>query len=167
MRVHNIIIHLLSPHAVPSEPISFNVSTISNSPQSLFVSWMPPRIQNGIIIGYTVYCMEEREQDGTTTSPIGMESGDSASENSILKMVVHSNETEITFPGLIPYTLYSCYASANTSAGEGNFTVQVVARTDDKSGIRIKFILNTATNSEFCRAIVPHEYSLIFTFTIL
>ena len=133
---------MLSLHAVPSEPISFNVSTISNSPRSLSVSWLPPKIQNGIIIGYTVYCMEERQQGGTTTSSIGMESGDSASnndlitpDNSILTMTVPSNETEITFPGLIPYTLYSCYASANTSAGEGNFTVQVVARTDDKSGM--------------------------------
>ena len=67
-------------------------------------------------------------------SSIGMEPGDSASENSILTIVADSNETEITLPGLIPYTLYSCYASANTSAGEGNFTVQLEARTDDKSG---------------------------------
>ena len=130
-------------HAVPSEPLSFNVSMISDSPRSLSISWLPPENQNGIIIGYTVYCMEEREQDETTTSSIGMESGDSASDldvitsdNSILTIiVVPSNETEITFPDLTPYTLYSCYASANTSAGEGNFTVQLKARTDDKSGI--------------------------------
>ena len=58
------------------------------------------------------------------------------SDNSILTIiVVPSNETEITFPDLTPSTLYSCYASANTSAGEGNFTVQLKARTDDKSGI--------------------------------
>jgi hypothetical protein len=86
--------------------------------------------------------MEEREPEGMMTSPIGMESGDSASDldmitpdNGILTTAVPSNETEITFPDLIPYTLYSCYASASTSAGEDNFTVQLEARTDDKSGI--------------------------------
>ena len=92
------------------------------------------------------------------TSPIGMESGDSASDldtitsdNSILTIVVPSNETEITFPGLIPYTLYSCYASANTSAGEGNFTVQIEARTDDKSGIQARNYNTTMIlNFELC-----------------
>ena len=95
-------------------------------------------MQNGVIIGYTVYCMEARELDMVMTSQIGMESGDSASgftpESPILTVVVPSNETEITFPNLIPHTLYNCYASASTSAGEGNFTVQLAARTDDKSG---------------------------------
>ncbi len=63
------------------------------------------------------------------TSPIGMESGDS-----ILTIAVPSNETEITISDLIPNTLYSCYASASTSVGEGNFTAQLEAQTDDKSG---------------------------------
>ena len=74
------------------------------------------------------------------TSQVGMGSGDSAdvlkpeSSTNILTIVVPGNETEITFPHLIPYTLYSCYASANTSAGEGKFPDSLTARTDDKSG---------------------------------
>ena len=92
--------------------------------------------------------MEAQKLNIMTTSQIGMKSGDSASdldmhtpESPILTVMVPSNETEITFPDLIPYTLYSCYAAASTSAGEGNFTVQLAARTDDKSGK--ENILNT------------------------
>ena len=68
-----------------------------------------------------------------------MESGDSASESdmlasdnsTVLIVVVPGNETEVRFPDLVPYTVYSCYASANTSAGEGNFTARLRARTDE------------------------------------
>ena len=67
-----------------------------------------------------------------------MESEDSlesdmlAPDNSTkLAVVVAGNETDVVFPNLVPYTVYSCYASASTSAGEGNFTVQLAARTDE------------------------------------
>ena len=53
-----------------------------------------------------------------------------------LVVTVAGNETEVTFPNLIPYTVYSCFASASTSAGEGNFTSEISARTDE-SGERI------------------------------
>lgn len=84
----------------------------------------------------------------TMMTEIGLESGDSASESDALKaenttvltVEVSSNETEVTFPDLIPYTVYSCYASASTKAGEGNFTVQLTARTDHTSGTK-KFYL--------------------------
>lgn len=71
-----------------------------------------------------------------TISEIGSGSGDLsdmlAPDNSTLLIVVVSgNETEVTFPDLVPYTVYSCYASASTSAGEGNFTFELTARTDE------------------------------------
>ena len=53
-----------------------------------------------------------------------------------LTVTVAGNETEVTFPNLIPYTVYSCLASASTSAGEGNFTGETAGRTDE-SGERI------------------------------
>ena len=94
--------------------------------------------------------MEEQEPDGMMPSQIGIGSGDSADvltpDNRILTIVVPGNETEITFPDLIPYTLYSCYASANTSAGEGKFTDSLTARTDDKSGTaNFAYIYNCAS----------------------
>ena len=82
--------------------------------------------------------MEALESD-MMTSGIGMGSRDSASESDMLSpnkstvliVVVPGNETKVTFPNLVPYTVYSCYASASTSAGEGNFTSQLTARTDE------------------------------------
>ena len=131
-------VYNISFSAVPSQPRSFVVSTISGSPRSLSISWLLPEIQNGIIVSYTVYCMEAPESD-TISSGIGMGSGDSASKSDMLApdnstvriVVVPGNETEVIFPDLVPYTVYSCYASASTSAGEGNFTAQLTARTDE------------------------------------
>ena len=82
--------------------------------------------------------MEAPESD-MMSSGIGMGSGDSTSESDMLSpdnstvqtVTVPSNETEVTFQNLVPYTVYSCYASASTSAGEGNFTSQLTARTDE------------------------------------
>jgi hypothetical protein len=123
------------------------VSTIPGSPRSLSISWLPPEIQNGIIISYAVYCMETPESD-MMTSGIGMGSGDSTSESDVLSpdnstvltVVVPGNETEVTFPDLVPYTVYSCYAFASTSAGEGNFTSQLTARTDESGRCIIIFL---------------------------
>ena len=83
--------------------------------------------------------MEAPESETVMSSGIGMGTGDSASEpdmlapdnRTFLTVVVPGNETEVTFPDLVPYTVYSCYASANTSAGEGNFTARLTARTDE------------------------------------
>ena len=125
--------------AVPSEPRSFNVTTIPGSPRSLSISWVPPDIQNGIIISYAIYCELPQEPDSDMMmSGIGIEPEDSSEsvmlspDNSTeLLVVVAGNETDVLFPNLIPYTVYICYASASTSAGEGNFTIEVSARTDE------------------------------------
>lgn len=119
---------------VPSEPLAYVVSPIPGSPRSLSISWLPPEILNGIIIRYTVYCMEVPEPEpDMVSSGIGIGLGDSTSpsNSTVLEIVVPGNETEVTFPSLVPYTEYSCYASASTSAGEGNFTDELTARTDE------------------------------------
>ena len=125
---------------VPSEPRSFLVATIPGSPRSLSISWFPPEILNGIVITYTVYCTEEQELD-METSGMGSGFGDSPDSDTlipdnstVLIVTVAGNETGVTFPNLTPYTVYSCFASASTSAGEGNFTSPTAAQTDE-SGI--------------------------------
>ena len=93
--------------------------------------------------------MEAPEPEVVMASGIGMGSGDSASEldmlapdnTTVLTVVVPGNETEVTFPDLVPYTVYSCHASGSTSAGEGNFTVQLTARTDESGRETIFFSL--------------------------
>ena len=57
----------------------------------------------------------------------------------VLMVAVAGNETEVTFPNLVPYTVYNCSASASTSAGEGNTTDEVAARTDESG----KLIIST------------------------
>ena len=47
-----------------------------------------------------------------------------------IRSVVNGTTLAITFnTGLNPYTQYSCYVTANTSAGEGSHSVIVFART--------------------------------------
>ena len=43
--------------------------------------------------------------------------------------VVNGTTLAITLTGLNPYTQYSCYVTANTSAGEGSPSVIITART--------------------------------------
>ena len=154
---------------VPSEPHSFVLSSIPGSPQGLFVSWLVPEIQNGIIISYIVYCEEVLELD-MMASGIRMESGDSASESdmfaqdnrTVLVVVVPGNETEVTFPDLVPYTVYRCYASASTSAGEGNFTVQLTARTDE-SGKEKNFLCSVCSSKFNISQFVIDKYMHVAT----
>ena len=46
---------------------------------------------------------------------------------------VQGYELNATITGLTPFTDYGCYVSANTSVGEGNFSVTVFEKTDEYS----------------------------------
>ena len=56
-----------------------------------------------------------------------------------IRSVVNGTTLAVTFTtGLNPYTNYSCYVTANTSAGEGSPSVIVTARTvEDGEGIHV------------------------------
>lgn len=90
------------------------------------------------MIGYTIYCRELLDTDtssgsGKFFSSLGSgftEDFETSAERSI---TLAQNETEALFPGLMPYSWYCCYVSANTSAGEGNSSIHVVGRTDESS----------------------------------
>ena len=109
--------------------------TVQGSPSQLQVFWDPPNQPNGLILSYNVYCYEITINDGSGSG--------SGSENQILHpvdandalqlMVFPGNVTEATVSGLIPYTQYNCYVTANTSVGEGNVIVVQSARTDESS----------------------------------
>ena len=74
--------------------------------------------------------MEMSEMGSRSEDPA--ESGMLAPSNStVLVVTVAGNETAVTFPNLVPYTVYTCFGSASTSAGEGNFTAQLTATTDE------------------------------------
>ena len=107
----------------------------------LSLSWVPPSTPNGQVTNYTVYCEELPENFDSFGSGSGeTEDGIFPEANTTLSVTLSGNENETLFPDLIPYTYYSCYVSANTSAGEGNFSIHLTARTDESSGYKNIFV---------------------------
>ena len=110
-------------YTVPSEPQNPNVLTIVGLPTELLVTWDPPAEQNGIILLYTVYCYELSMEENHT-SAIAIASQPEYKE-------VPGNETYAVLVNLLPYSLYGCRVSANTSVGEGNFSSTQFNITDE------------------------------------
>ena len=88
----------------------------------LSASWSAPIPKNGIITGYSVYCNTSANQS-YPEQVIG-------SNLPTIVSVVNGTTEAVNFTGLNPYTQYTCYVTANTSAGEGSpsniVTVQTV-----------------------------------------
>ncbi len=133
-----LIIHFyLSWAVVPSAPQQFTISTVYGDPTLLSLSWVPPSTPNGEVTNYTVYCEELPENFdffGSGSAAGETEDGIFPESNTTLSVTLPGNKSESLFPDLIPFTYYSCYLSANTSAGEGNFSIRLIARTDESSG---------------------------------
>ena len=109
------------------------LSPVPGSPIALFANWSVPIPRNGIITGYTVYCNTSINQSfheqviGPNTPTI--------------RSVVNGTTLAVTFnTGLNPYTQYSCYVTANTSAGEGS--PSVIATENTVQGGKIIIIKN-------------------------
>ena len=83
------------------------------------MTWTTPDTPNGIILYYTVYCnVDESQGVGGILPP-----------DVVLMVLVTYNSVIVT--GLTPYTSYTCYVTARTSAGEGNSSMVVTAQTDE------------------------------------
>ena len=114
---------------VPSYSTSIWLSPVIGYSTELYINWSVPIPRNGIITGYTVYCNTSINQS-FPEQVIGP-------NNPIIRSVVKGTTLAVTFnTGLNPYTQYSCYVTANTSAGEGSPSVIVTSRTvEDGEGI--------------------------------
>ena len=110
---------------VPSSPIDVALTSVPGSPTALFANWSAPIPRNGIITWYTVYC-------NTSASQAYPEQVIGPNIPTIRSVV---NRTTLAVTGLNPYTQYSCYVTANTSAGEGSPSVIVTARTGEEGEI--------------------------------
>ena len=97
---------------VPSSPQNFSLSPVAGSPSQLSASWSVPIPKNGIITGYSVYCNTSANQ----SYPEQVIESDVPT----IRSVVNGTTLAVTLTGLNPYTLYSCYVTANTSMGEGS-----------------------------------------------
>ena len=94
---------------VPSEPI-ITVSRRNGEPNELLVSWTAPESPNGVILNYTIYCNDSESVETTVAS---------GSDRSAVVL------------NLTPYTYYDCYATANTTVGEGDSSSVKSAQTDE------------------------------------
>ena len=93
---------------VPSEPLNLDANVQSNT--SVQLSWSAPLHHNGIITKYHVYYKK-------------------ATEN----VIAHNtaNSTQYLVEDLTPYTNYSFWVYAQTSAGLGNKSVTVFNKTSE------------------------------------
>lgn len=109
---------------VPSQPRNLNVKTIVGSPTELLVTWDPPAESNGIILIYTVYYYSLHIAENQIFSNLTIQSP-------LDHVQVLSNETSAFLVDLTPYTFYGFQITANTSAGEGNFSLFEFNITDE------------------------------------
>ena len=129
----NMGINNSTSFSVPSSVLNFTLFPVTGSPTSLSTTWSVPIPRNGIITGYTVYCNTSTNQS-FPEQVIGP-------NIPTIRSVVNGTTLAVPFTtGLNPYTQYSCYVTANTSAGEGNPSVIVTTRTVE--GGEVTGILN-------------------------
>ena len=79
---------------------------------SIQVSWRPPERENGIILWYTIYYKEEGKTDSNSFS---------------VSRKIH----ESAIKPLHPFTNYTFWVQANTSAGYGDNSEMVRAQTQE------------------------------------
>ena len=90
-------------------PLNLQLSAVSSS--VLMATWIPPSSPNGIMTGYTVYCTVSQNQTYPEQVPTG---------GSTYTVFSVTSQTSVYLSGLLPFTFYQCYVTANTSVGEGN-----------------------------------------------
>ena len=85
------------PPPAPGPPSNVQLVAINSS--TLMLSWEPPQEPNGVLTGYSYTCKQ-------TSSSMDLET---------LKTTV----TSVLITELSPFTIYTCFVSASTTAGEG------------------------------------------------
>ena len=109
--------------AVPSAPGGLTLVTVTDDPTQLSASWSEPLPANGIITAYTLTCSLSPQQfypEQSNTEP-----------SSIVTIVQDGSTTSATVEGLVQFTNYDCFVTANTSVGEGDSSSTETQRTDE------------------------------------
>jgi hypothetical protein len=134
-------IRVLTPEDVPS-PVSMTMlEPIQGSPTQLTVQWRPPEEPNGELLAYSVYCRKSTRQplcncDSTisvnsTSCPCGdLEQDTSYHRQAVLPVDVPHVKV---IGGFSPYTNYTCFMTANTSAGESSPGIPHSSTTDEST----------------------------------
>ena len=135
-----ILAYLYLPCYLVPSPVSMTVMTaVPGTPSHLSLQWDPPGEPNGELVAYNVYCKLSILQplcdcDSTTNvNSISCGCGHLAQsvpyEQQAALPVGLSNTAVIG--GFLPYTNYTCFMTANTSAGESSPSIPLSAVTDE------------------------------------
>ena len=120
-------------------PLNFQLSVVSSS--VLMANWTPPSSPNGIVTGYTVYCTISQNQTYPEQVPTG------ASTYTVFNV---TSQTSVYLSGLLPFTFYQCYVTANTTVGEGGPSIARLSQTNQAGNTKFY------QNQEYCKYLMPH-----------
>ena len=125
------------------------LEAIQGSPTQLTVQWRPPEEPNGELLAYSVYCRESTQQPlcdcdsaisvNSTSCPCGDLEQDTSYHLQAMFPVGLPHVKVIG--GFSPYTNYTCFMTANTSAGESSPGIPHSSTTDE-SGEFLKLRFN-------------------------
>ena len=147
--MHVVLYLMLSLYIlpVPSAPRDLTLESVSTDATLLMASWAHPMPANGVITAYTLYCTGVEEQfyeDQFVPEEFSLSLG--------------GNVLSTTLENLLPFTVYECYITASTSAGEGDESSPVMRRTNETCTFTIEYMY---TNE---RCMELHVSEFIFTF---
>ena len=137
---------VLPPFSVPSFSRLVFISSILGFPTYLMVNWSVPMPRNGIITYYTVYCNISDSQ-AYPEQVIGP-------NVPTIRSVVNGTTLATTLTGLIPFTQYSCYVTANTSVGEGSLSNIFTVLTNESGNSISQNYQNSMINGWMCGLIL-------------
>ena len=112
------------------------MAAVLGTPTQFAIQWDSPEEPNGDLVAYSVYCKTSPQQPLCDyDSAISLNSTSCASELNVsyhqqAVLPVGLSNTAV-IGGFSPYTNYTCYMTANTSAGEGVPGAHLSAVTDE------------------------------------
>jgi hypothetical protein len=173
-------IRVLTPEDVPS-PVSMTMlEAIQGSPTQLTVQWRPPEEPNGELLAYSVYCRESTQQPlcdcdssisvNSTSCPCGdLEQDTSYYLQAVFPVGVPHVKV---IGGFSPYTNYTCFMTANTSAGESSPGIPHSSTTDESTpadepqDVMVNSLNSTAILIQWSPPHIPNGIILFYTIYI-
>ena len=134
-------------YAVPGIVNITDLSLIRGKPRQLFIQWDPPLEPNGVLLVYKVYCKRSAHQiqcQCNTSHQTFCSCGGTLFNTSFQQQAafpVKFNQTEIIH-GFMPYTSYTCFMTASTTAGESLPSDFVSAITDESGEQSIQGVVS-------------------------
>ena len=120
------------------------MTAILGAPSELTVQWSPPVEPNGELVAYTVYCKVSSQQPLCDCDCSCGDMPPNVSYHQQAVLPVGLSHAEV-IGGFSPYTNYTCFMTANTSAGESSPGTPLSAATDQSC----EFLKHIFTKREY------------------